>query len=332
MALWTQGKGQVLGRRDSLRGVSYSYVRRGVEVTAKWPRKRGDNLHPKTLAQMEYFRQVQWAWKYSAAGVQRSFADAVKGTPLMPRDIFLMWQAGRAVSVTLPDGRTIYHMATINAVSDSLDVFTKEVGAMLYRGAQGWRATGVPATPGQVLVSQPAGEPLWQDLGGAGAFQKIEQFTLAANAATIDFDNIPVTFRALELHLYAKGTAAAASDVLKVTFNGDNGAHYDYQRWNRFGSGLAVAATYIEAGVIVAATPASRASTTIIRLPGYGSLAFFKSMSGENAYSGGTGTGDQISASLQGEWRSTAQIDRITLALAAGQFATGTEATLYGIG
>lgn len=173
MPLWTQGKGQVWGRRDSNRGGSYSYVRNGVEVTAKWPRPRGHNLPQKTLDQMEYFRQVQWAFKYSAPAVQTSFSNAVRGTPLMPRDLFLMVQSGRAFLFIDPDGMKWFPMATIRDVSASLDALGQIKGVMLIRGEEFWQAIDPPSAGAMVLTSDDQAGAAWQTpSGGAGSYER----------------------------------------------------------------------------------------------------------------------------------------------------------------
>lgn len=160
----SDGKGGVHERRPSFRGTAYTYVRSGVEVQAKWPRKRGKNLHPKTKAQMEFFRQVQWAFKFSSPTVQRSYTQAVAGTPLMPRDLFLMAVSGRMHVLVRQDGKKIFPMAGSQSISDSLDFVGQLTGQVLVRGPEHWDAAG-PAPEGMVLTSMgPAAAPTWVDL------------------------------------------------------------------------------------------------------------------------------------------------------------------------
>lgn len=331
MALWTQGKGQVLGRRDSLRGVSYSYVRNGIEITAKWPRSRGKNLHPKTLEQMELFRQWQWMFKYSPAVIQRSYADAVRGTPLMPRDIFAMTQAGRAYFVIMPDGQRVFHMATVNGVSDSLDVFGQYPGTMLYRDELGWRLTGQPTAPGQVLVTQLSGKPEWQAMGGGGSVQAIEKIVLAADAPSFDFTAIPQSFETLQLVITGAGTRAASNMVALARFNGDSGNNYDRSLWNRFGTDLGAPSSYFQVGNFPAATVFPRSGMSVTSIGGYARTDFYKTAIGQSGVSISGATGGQFADVEQAIWRSTAAINQLTIFPDNDDWKAGSVATLYGI-
>lgn len=170
----SDGKGGVHERRPSYRGAYYTYVRNGVEVQAKWPRKRGKNLPQKTKDQMEFFRQVQWAFKFSSPIIQQSFTQAVAGTPLMPRDLFLMAVSGRMHVLVREDGKKIFPMAGSQSISDSLDFVGQLTGQVLVRGPENWEAAG-PAPEGYVLASQgPDEAPTWVDLaeGPTNAFLK----------------------------------------------------------------------------------------------------------------------------------------------------------------
>jgi hypothetical protein len=177
----SDGKGGVHNRRPSYRGTFYTYVRNGVEVQAKWPRKRGKKLHPHTIAQAEFFRQVQWAFKYSDPTVQSSYVEAVAGTPLMPRDLFLMAVSGRMHVLVRQDGKKIFPMAGSQSISDALDFVGQLPGQVLARGAEAWEAAG-PAPEGYVLASNgPDAAPSWIDLaeGPTNAYLKGSLFSPA---------------------------------------------------------------------------------------------------------------------------------------------------------
>lgn len=116
-------------------------VSNGVERTRAWPRKRGSSLAEKTKAQMEWFRQAQWATKYMDPKQMLTFMEATKGTPLLPRDIATMMMAGRWLRVILPDGRILTSVQSQNDVSQSLDTLGDQLGMTLVRQTEGWRAT-----------------------------------------------------------------------------------------------------------------------------------------------------------------------------------------------
>lgn len=168
-----EARGGVRGRRPSNRGAAYSRVSRGVEIQQQWPRKRGKNLHPKTKAQMEFFRQIQWAFKFSDALVQRSYSEAVAKTPFMPRDLFLMAASGRMHFLITPDGKRMVSTAAQKSISDSIDILAPVPGQMLFRGPVIWEPI-TPGTAGQVLSS--TGEltaPAWIDPSGSGNWGEI---------------------------------------------------------------------------------------------------------------------------------------------------------------
>jgi hypothetical protein len=127
-------------RRPSLRGVIQQDITRGVERSRAWPPKRGKNVHPKTKAQMDVFRQAQWAWKFMDARIQADITAAVHGSPIMPRDVWLMMISGRLWWFLNADGKKEFSMAVIKDVSASLDVFSQTEGMMLRRGAELWEA------------------------------------------------------------------------------------------------------------------------------------------------------------------------------------------------
>src|SRR3546814_3988250 len=68
---------------------------------------RTDTLCPYTTL-CRSFRQAQWATKYWPSPMVVDIAEAVKGTPLLPRDIMTMIMSGRAFMLTLADGRRSY--------------------------------------------------------------------------------------------------------------------------------------------------------------------------------------------------------------------------------
>jgi hypothetical protein len=63
----------------------------------------------------------------------------------------------------------------------------------------------------------------------------------------------------------------------------------------------------------------------------YAATTFHKIAQVAGGHKTGTASGSFSTSTLTGHWRSTAAITRITLRLAAGNFVTGTTATLYGL-
>lgn len=113
-------------------------VSNGKERMRQWPTRRGKKLHPKTLDQMEWFRQAQWACKYMQPEIMQMFAEATKGTPFLPRDLATMMMAGRLFTFVFPDNTRLYSVQTRNDVSESLDAISMTPGHTLVRGPDFW--------------------------------------------------------------------------------------------------------------------------------------------------------------------------------------------------
>lgn len=133
-------KDKLVTRRPSLKGLVMMDVSNGAERTRAWPRKRGKNLPPAQKERMEWFRQAQWATKYMEPAVMVTFANATKGTPLLPRDLATMMFAGRFTTLILEGGRKVFSVQQMQDVSFSLDAIGQTVGTQLIRGPVYWEA------------------------------------------------------------------------------------------------------------------------------------------------------------------------------------------------
>ncbi len=133
-------------RRPALRGNILQDTTRGVERTRKWPDKRGSRQTRGQLDQQEWFRQANWAFKLMDPKSQAILRHAAEGTSLYPRDVFSIMASGGFFALVMEDGKVAYPMATIQAVSESLDSITQTIGYTLVRGPQFWH--GAPPAPG----------------------------------------------------------------------------------------------------------------------------------------------------------------------------------------
>lgn len=156
------------GRRPSNRGVFYQYVRNGLEITARWPSKVNRNKSPAALERQEYFRQVQWAFKYSDPSIQRDYTEAVAHTPLLPRDLFNAAIYGRLLRIRTPEGLLYVSVQAMSNVSETLDFITSVPGSILIRASEGWVGLS-PANAGDVLTLElSSGLPAWAPASGGG--------------------------------------------------------------------------------------------------------------------------------------------------------------------
>lgn len=143
---------------------------RGSLRIRKWPRSR-PTVHPTVKQQMADFTQANILWRFIHPEFQKTFINAAKGTPWLPRDWFLKTLYGTAFSIVNPEnGREYFSMATRQGVSDSLLALSQDPGALLTFNGTLW----VPiksASAGQVLTSQGVDQvPEWAPPAGAGDY------------------------------------------------------------------------------------------------------------------------------------------------------------------
>lgn len=211
-------------RKPSFRGrVMFDVVNGQIRVR-KWPKKRGKKLAAHTLEQNDWFRQAQWATKYWDPRLMQDIADAVSGTPLLPRDIATMIMAGRFASITIPGHGTIYPMAAINDVTQSLDVVAQQRGNMLVRGPDLWMPLAA-GPDGWLLTSRgELMEPHYAPPPAAkNDFVLIESRTISAPTQNADFLNLGSYG---EILMIATGLTAAASSQRYIFASTDNGATF----------------------------------------------------------------------------------------------------------
>ena len=164
---------------------------------------------------------------------------------------------------------------------------------------------------------------------------------LAVDTASIVFDNIPNTYRHLELVISGRITEAVTDDFPTIRFNNDSAANYDsswtFLRANAAAGGTAQAGRV--AGVLCdlpggGANNAAYAGGSKILIPNYANTSFHKTASSFG------GLIYDVSGSPLGlfcfeaftNWRNTAAISRIDIiAPASSLFKAGSMFSLYGL-
>jgi hypothetical protein len=191
---------------------------------------------------------------------------------------------------------------------------------------------------GALYVCTVAGSPgMWVQIGGgSSALAVIENQTLAADAASFDFQAIPQTYRHLRIIFMGRGANASLQVEVAMRFNADAGANYDNEaQWGDSNANTAagsVAATYLRAGTIPAANAtASRAGGGEILIPSYAGATFHKRYKSIYGHTEGTAATDQETGHASGGWRSTSAITRVQLLPSVGNWLAGSQATLYGV-
>lgn len=139
----------------------YAYDTPGGQVASSWPPKRKRYLSEDQKRTQELFLDAMHAMKAMDADMQTFAAEAVKGTPYLPRDLLLMCIYGRGPTIFFQDGTRAVPMAVRINISELLDNVGWEPGTMLFRGANLWIPT-LPGSPGQILRYSNNNEaPVW---------------------------------------------------------------------------------------------------------------------------------------------------------------------------
>lgn len=133
-------------RGPSLRGVIMIDATRGTPRVRKWPKKRRIKKGSKQYEQMEWWFQANRMHKYITAREQIVIMEATKGTPLLPRDLFVMLAASRVYGIASPGNRTAYPTVARKDVSESLDLLGITPGYILVRGVDEWSAVPIPSS------------------------------------------------------------------------------------------------------------------------------------------------------------------------------------------
>lgn len=177
--------------------------------------------------------------------------------------------------------------------------------------------------------------------GGGGAFVKIAQTVLAAVANSVTFAAIPGTYTDLVLVTKAGNDATNTAPHMRLQFNGDVGANYDYFYWNRYGvTGPNFARTFIDLGELPPVKTGGTAQGVhglTLDIYSYANADINKQLSGTSGFrypiSGGFGV-DAFTESYSATWNNAAgdPITSILLTPAANNFSVGSTFTLYGRG
>lgn len=305
-------KGRTVDRRPSLRGKVMQDVVMGVERNRAWPPKRAKNLPEVTKDQNDWFRQAQWATKYWAPNPYMEAMRAVKGTPLLPRDIMTMIMAGRLGALVMRDGKVKWPMAALQDISQSLDVVTQEPGYTVQRGTDGlWRGFNLAD-------------------GSIGGWSLIERKRLTVAANAFEFNDISDLYNDLCIEYYCRSAGTEANVLLQM--NGDTANNYAWQRQNKFGEAYGNAVAYIEIGAIPnSAAPASVAGGGRCTIPNANQGDFFKACYGDGFWMGNAFSNAQtMSQANQGWWKSLSRVEDLKIKLATHNFAVGSTVTLWG--
>jgi hypothetical protein len=169
-----------------------------------------------------------------------------------------------------------------------------------------------------------------------GAMTRIgSPIVLASPAPNFDFTSIPSTYNHLKIIIQARGDTALGQTDVQMRLNNDGGANYDNELLN--GINTTASASNVTAGVdnYIGNVPAASATAGFagsleIVIFNYARTTFYKNYNGISG-SMASAAANALSRFSTGQWRNTAAVSRVTLVPGAGNFDTGSVATLYGI-
>ncbi len=178
---------------------------------------------------------------------------------------------------------------------------------------------------GGSVAMEPLGEPVI--VGAAGAS------SIEWDAITQDFDHLRVVF------VGRSNRDSTSADATIVRLNGDDGTNYDRILTRATGTSTTTATSNGSNNLFGSSTsipsalnPANLASQQTFDFYDYSRTAWEKRGSARSGFKNGTGASNVIMEHVEGYWRNTAAITRITLSVAVGTgFVENTYAQLYGI-
>jgi len=214
-------------RKAAFSGGFYVREQRGQLVVCKWPRPRGRNLHPTTLAQMEKFKEANLLAQYADNRQQVISRESTANTALQPRDFLISAMYGRLFAVTFEDGITKYSMTARGDASAALDILAQIAGGVLVRGPDFWVPADTPAIGRVLTYLGPGLAPAWQPTGaGTGSWTLVENkiLTSALAIGVNHVISIPAGASQIEVTLFVESATLGTRPRFRL--NGDTGTRY----------------------------------------------------------------------------------------------------------
>ena len=155
----------------------------------------------------------------------------------------------------------------------------------------------------------------------AATFEPIATSIAGGSSPTISFTSIPATYT--DLYLVITGTVGASDNTMLMQYNGDTTSNYSSLVLS--GNGSAAQSFRDSGSQMYCGRISTVQSPNIIQIINYSNTTIYKTFVSR-------GNSDTRVSAFVGTWRNTAAITTVTITHnAAGNFASGTTATLYGI-
>jgi hypothetical protein len=169
---------------------------------------------------------------------------------------------------------------------------------------------------------------------GTAAWNKLD--VQSPTGTTCTFSSINQNYQHLMIIGACRGTTAATFISTGMQINGNATAIYDSQQLTgNNATAAALSATSTASAQIGesagASATAGACSTYFISIPNYRGTSFWKTWDVKHTLSTGTGVALMHTKVWSGQFRATGAITSIAIALATGNFATGSTFSLYGL-
>jgi hypothetical protein len=171
--------------------------------------------------------------------------------------------------------------------------------------------------------------------GGSGAMTVIDDQELTSSASSITFSSIPGTYKDLKLVLSLRGDDASELQGVYLAFNGASSGHGD-RYWVLYGGASEATGSHesLSAALLGWAPCASAPSGAFVdcqvEIADYADPGKLPTANVEGSMIYGASTARMFRS--MAFHRAAAGVTQLTLTMAAGDFAAGSRATLYGIG
>jgi len=156
----------------------------------------------------------------------------------------------------------------------------------------------------------------------AKTFEPIATSTAGGSSPTISFTSIPATYT--DLYLVITGTIGISDATMLMQYNGDTATNYSSNVLSGNGS-AAQSFRDTTSSTMYCGRISTVQSPNIIQIINYSNTTIYKTFVSR-------GNSDTRVSAFVGTWRNTNAITSISITFnGAGNFASGTTATLYGI-
>lgn len=182
-------------------------------------------------------------------------------------------------------------------------------------------------------------ESLWDSIKdnlNSGVMRPVSDVVLSVAASSVTLSSLPTDLQHLLIVVTARSSVAATSENVRLRFNSDTGANYDYQVLAAGSAMTAVesfGANQVNlAGIPGASSPAGRFGLMEVWVPSFGATDSQKTAMVTNSRFRTNTTTDFTLQYVGGWWRNSAAITSVEFILASGQFVVGSRFTVYGLG